>query len=149
MSFVISCTNNKSYSLDHINNPLLEDQVKLKKIVQSIAEDAMIANIENLQQAHLVSNKFTKFGPRNFYRQNVESTNKSEAEFFSSISNLKLEVKDLKIDVFGNVGVATYYPHFTFEKEGEINKGISRQTLVFINTSEGWKIVHEHGTPKF
>jgi ketosteroid isomerase-like protein len=57
-----------------------------------------------------------------------------------------MEVKDLKIDVFGEIGIATYYPHVSFEKEGKQNAGSARQTLVFLKTSDGWKIVHEYGT---
>ena len=106
----------------------------------------MTANIEGLKAAHLVSDKFTKFGPRNFNRQDVASTNESEAAFFTSISDLNMEVKDLKIDVFGDFGIATYYPHFSFVQDGEEKKGSSRQTLVFLKTKKGWKIVHEHGT---
>jgi len=57
-------------------------------------------------------------------------------------------VQDLKVDVFGNVAIATYYPKVTFVKEGETRNVSGRQTLVFLKTDEGWKIVHEHGTPK-
>jgi len=111
--------------------------------------DAMTANIAGLQAIHLQGNKFTKFGPRQFERQNVATTNASEAEYFTSISDLKYEAKDLKIDVFGDVGVVTYYPHLSFVKDGEQYEGSGRQTFVFLKTTDGWKIVHEHGTPKF
>ena len=94
------------------------------------------------------SEKFTKFGPRKFDRQDVDSTNKSEAAHFGSIGNFKQEVKDLKIDVFGDIGIATYYPYVSFVKSGKEIKANGRQTLVFLNTEEGWKIVHEHGTIK-
>ena len=57
------------------------------------------------------SEKFTKFGPRRFKRQDVISTNQSEAAHFGSISNFEQDIKDLKIDVFGDIGIATYYPH--------------------------------------
>jgi len=59
-----------------------------------------------------------------------------------------MEAKDIKIDVFGDVGIATYYPHFSFEKNGVESKGEGRQTLVFLKTNEGWKIIHEHGTKR-
>ncbi len=106
----------------------------------------MTANIEGLQAAHLDSEKFTKFGPRSFDRQDVASTNESEAAFFGSISNFNQEVRELKIDVFGDVGIATYYPHVSFVQDGEEKTASGRQTLVFLKTANGWKIVHEHGT---
>ena len=33
-------------------------------------------------------------------------------------------------------------------QNGESKKARGRQTLVFLNTADGWKIVHEHGTPE-
>ena len=142
---LVACTDSE---YDLISNPFAANQAELLEVVNKIAKDAMTANLDGLKGIHLVSDKFTKFGPRSFDRQNVQSTNESEAAFFSSIRDLKLEVKDLKIDVFGEIGIATYYPHYTFEKDGEKKSGSSRQTLVFLKTKSGWKIVHEHGTIK-
>jgi ketosteroid isomerase-like protein len=121
-------------------------QAELRETVMSIADDIMSANIEGLQTAHLMSDKFTKFGPRKFERQDVSGANASEAAFFSSIDNVNYRVDDLKVDVFGEIGVVTYYPHVTFVKENESRVVDGRQTLVFLKTDNGWKIVHEHGT---
>jgi len=145
---LVSCTNEKPLQKDFINDPFPEAQAELREVVYSIVKDAMTANIEGLQTAHLVSDKFTKFGPRKFDRQDVASTNESEAAFFSSISNFNQEIKDLKIDVFGDIGIATYYPHVSFVQDGEEKTGSGRQTLVFLKTEIGWMIVHEHGTPR-
>ena len=145
---LVSCTSERSPQHDLINDPFPEAQAELREVVKSIVKDAETADIEGLKIAHLVSDKFTKFGPRSFNRQNVASTNKSEEAFFGSISNFRQEIKDLKIDVFGDIGIATYYPHVSFVQDGEEKKGSGRQTLVFLRTENGWKIVHEHGTPR-
>ena len=145
---LVSCTSERPLQQDLINDPFPEAQAELRQVVESIVKDAMTANVEGLQAAHLESEKFTKFGPRSFNRQDVASTNESEAAFFGSISNFNQEVKELKIDVFGDVGIATYYPHVSFVQEGEEKTASGRQTLVFLKTADGWKIVHEHGTPK-
>ncbi len=144
----VSCTDTPDYQQDLINDPFTESQAELRRVVDSIANDVMTANIEGLQDIHLKSDKFTKFGPRSFDRQDVESTNESEAAFFSSVSNMNYEVKDLKVDVFGDIGIVTYYPHVSFERDGQENRASGRQTLVFLKTEAGWKIVHEHGTGK-
>ena len=146
--FVIlsSCTERKSDQRDIVNDLFFEEQNELREVVESIVKDCETANLEGLKAIHLASDKFTKFGPRSFERQDVKSTNESEVAHFGSVSNFKAEVKDLKIDVFGDVGIATYYPHVTFEKDGVEKSGSARQTLVFLKTSEGWKIIHEHGT---
>jgi len=144
---IVSCTNNKYDQDDLINNPYPAAQVQIREVINSIVKDAETKNIEGLKVAHLKSEKFSKFGPRNFGRQDVESTNESEEAFFDSIVNYKQEIVDLKIDVFGEVAIATYYPHVSFMKDGQEKKGSGRQTFVFLKTNEGWKIVHEHGTP--
>jgi hypothetical protein len=146
---LVSCTSERSPRRDLVNDSFPEAQAELREVVQSIVKDAETANIEGLQSAHLVSDKFTKFGPRSFDRQDIVSTNESEAEFFGSISEYHLEVKDLKIDIFGDIGIATYYPQVSFPQDGEEKRGSGRQTLVFLKTKKGWKIVHEHGTARF
>ncbi len=146
--FLASCSEKKSDQIDIVNNLFPEAQSELREVINSIVRDAETANLEGLKASHLLSGKFTKFGPRSFERQDVESTNESELAHFGSISNFKAEVKDLKIDVFGDIGIATYYPHVSFEMDGKEITGSARQTLVFLKTSEGWKIIHEHGTKR-
>jgi len=133
---------------DLVNDLFPEAQAELRAAVESIGRDAMDGNIEGLMAAHLNSEKFTKFGPRSFDRQDVASTNESEAAFFGSIQDLDYRIEDLKVDVFGDIGIATYYPHVSFKKNGEPIKATGRQTLVFLKTAEGWKLVHEHGTQR-
>ena len=146
--FLSSCSEKKPVQADIENDLFPEAQSELREVIKSIVKDAETANLEGLKTIHLESDKFTKFGPRSFERQNVESTNESELAFFGSISNFKNEVKDLKIDVFGDIGIVTYYYHASFEQDGEEKTGNARQTLVFLKTSEGWKIIHEHGTKR-
>jgi len=129
-----------------VNDTFPAAQAELREAVLSIANDIMTANITGLQAAHLASAKFTKFGPRKFERQGLNDANASEAAFFSSISDVDYHINDLKIDVLGDIGIVTYYPQVSFIKDGESRMVEGRQTLVFLRTSDGWKIVHEHGT---
>jgi ketosteroid isomerase-like protein len=144
---LVSCTSAGQHQ-DLVNDSFPEAQAELREVVESIANDIMTGNIDALQAIHLDSDKFTKFGPRSFERQDLASTNESEAAFFGSVSDVNYEVKELKIDVFGDVGVATYYPHVSFVIDGEEQKASGRQTFVFLKTVNGWKIVHEHGTTR-
>jgi ketosteroid isomerase-like protein len=145
---LVSCSDEKHGRQDLINNPFTQAKSEIREVINSIAKDAEMANIQDLQAIHLNSEKFTKFGPRMFNRQDVTSTNQSEAAHFGSISEFEQEVKDLKIDVFGDIGIATYYPHVSFLKDGMKIKANGRQSLVFLKTENGWEIVHEHGTVK-
>ena len=142
------CSCHQVQPKDIANDQFLQRQAEVKLVIEAIVDDAMTTNIDGLQDAHLDSDKFTKFGPRSFDRQDVVNTNNSEAEFFGTISNYKQEVVDLKIDVFDDVAIATYYPHISFVQDGVEKEGSGRQTLVLLKIAKGWKIVHEHGTPK-
>jgi hypothetical protein len=112
-----SCTNQEQTKHDVVNETFPEAQAELQVVLEQIYDDAMLANVEGLETIHLVSPKFTKFGPRSFNRQTVEETNESEASFFTSISDLKVELKDIKIDVFGDVAITTFYPHYSLVKD--------------------------------
>jgi ketosteroid isomerase-like protein len=131
---------------DLVNDPFVDQQSEIRQAILSIRSDIESSNIEGLQAAHLDSEKFTKFGPRGFERQDVAGANESEAAFFSSITNVEYEVRDLKIDVFGDVGIATYYPEVSFVRDGNDVAVSGRQTFVFLKTDSGWQLVHEHGT---
>ena len=131
---------------DLANDPFVDQQLEIREAVLSIQSDIESSNIDGLQAAHLDNEKFTKFGPRRFERQDVTSANESEAAFFGSITDVEYEVRDLKIDVFGDVGIATYYPEVSFARDGSDVAVSGRQTFVFLRTDFGWKLVHEHGT---
>jgi len=124
-----------------------EAEKELRAVVMMIWEDAAKGNISALSTAHLNSPKFSKFGPRIAVRQDVKSTIETETEHFSSISDVNLTVEDLKIDVFGDLAVTTFYNNYSFIKNNIRIKGKGRVTLVFLRTEEGWKIVHEHSSP--
>ena len=143
-----SCSETINEQRDIIKNQFPEKQRELIELVNTIVRDAETANLDGLKDIHLVSDKFTKFGPRSFERQNVQQTNESELAFFGRVTNYKEEVKDLKIDVFGEVGIATYYREVSAEQDGEVSSAELRQTLVFVDTEDGWKLVHEHGNRK-
>ena len=140
------CSVEQQGAKDLANAPFVEQQSEIREAVLSIKADIESSNIEGLQAAHLDSEKFTKFGPRGFERQDVTRANESEAAFFSSITDVEYKVKDLKIDVFGDVGIATYYPEVSFVRDGSDVAVTGRQTFVFLKTDSGWKLVHEHGT---
>ncbi len=146
--FLSVCASDEFTQVDIIKDPFLSSQAEIREVISSIIKDAEEANIEGLKAVHLESEKFSKFGPRNFDRQDISSTNATEDAFFSSISNYKQEIRDLKIDVFDAMAIATYYPYVSFIQNGEKKTGIGRQTFVFLKTNSGWRLVHEHGTPK-
>lgn len=146
--FFVGCTTDEQEAIDLVDDPFVDRQSEIRAAVLSIKSDVEASNPVGLRALHLNSAKFTKFGPRDFERQDVTSTNESEAAFFGSITNAEYEIQDLKIDVFGDIGIATYYPQVRFMRDGHEVQVSGRQTLVFLKTGSDWKLVHEHGTAR-
>ena len=126
--------------------PKAEEEIRA--FLDALIDDVNHLRIENFAGHHLDSKKFTKFGPRAFERQDIHQTNESEAAFWSSVSDVEYEAQDLKIDVFRDVAVATWYGHVTLRIGEEQQQAQGRQTVVLVRTAAGWKIAHEHGTPR-
>jgi len=127
-----------------VADPFPEAQAELREVMKAMTHDMETANAQGLRDVHLNSPKFTKFSGRTYERSNVEATVTSETTAITSVEDYKSDARDLKIDVFGDVAVVTYYPHRTVKKDGEVLRYSARQTLVFVKTSDGWKIAHEH-----
>ena len=140
---VLGCTATR----DLAHYPFPEAQAELRKVLDGIIHDAETANVQGLRDSHLNSDKFTKFGGT-FERINVDQCNEGEIAGVTSVQDLKFEMKDRKIDVFDDVAIMTCYNHFSFRDGGNRKQRIARNTLVFLKTADGWKIVHEHVTPK-
>ncbi len=124
-----------------------ETEKELRQVVLKVWEDANNSNIPDLKSAHLNSPKFSKFGPRIAERQDVEQANKTETDHYLLIKDANLVMEDLKIDVFDNVGIVTFYNNYSFTKNDNGVQGKGRVTLAFLRTEEGWKIIHEHSSP--
>ena len=120
---------------------------ELRTIIKQIWVDVVSDDLEALRSTHLDSPKFSKFGPRIAERQDVKSTNETESEHVLSISDASFDLEDIKIDLFEDIAVTTFYNNYLFTKNNVRVQGKGRVTLVFLNTEEGWKIVHEHSSP--
>jgi len=144
---LMGCASTVKPDLAHDTFP--EAQAELRAALEKIIHDAETANVEGLREVHLKSDKFTKFGGGEVYeRMNYAECVESETAAVTSVEEYSSEAKDLKIDVFGDVAVMTYYPQRVVKKDGKILRYSARQSLVFLKTRNGWKIVHEHQSPK-
>ncbi len=148
MSIYVGCvsTPTQTGNRDIVHDPFPEAKEEVLATMRKIHQDVVTGNVGALRFHHLNSPKFSKFGPRKHERQTFEETSESEVSFFTSITDFTVDPKGMRVDVFGDVAVMTYYPHVTFKKDGRMMKGNGRQTAVFVKTTEGWLIAHEHGT---
>jgi len=80
-------------------------------------------------------------------RQDADAGRDGEHAGLGAVNGLRMRALDLKIDVIGSVGVATFILDYSFDPGGGTVHRKDRSTLVFINEHEDWRIVHEHLTP--
>ena len=113
----------------------------------AIGQSILDGDIDKLIAFHAYNTKFTEFKngePRNGGEENETH----ERNVFGSVTEVvKFDAKDLKIAVYGDVANVTFHSDFHL-KFGEdlvvVNDQIS---LLFVKTTDGWKIVHEHHSP--
>lgn len=144
---MVGCASTPTRDLAHY--PFPKAQAELREVLDGIIHDSETANVVGLRDIHLKSEKFTKFGGGEVYdRMNYVQCVEIETAAITSVEDYKAKTRDLKIDVFGEVAVMTFYPHRVVKKDGKVLRYSARQTLVFLKTPDGWKIVHEHQSPK-
>ena len=70
-----------------------------------------------------------------------------EIAALSVLQNFAIDFRELKIDVFGDVAVATSFPLYTWTdaNDEKVELGV-RSTMVWVKTAAGWKIAHEHNS---
>lgn len=94
---------------------------------------------------------FTKFDENPPYtRQNSEEAFIHEQAAFANISDYEYKIEELRIDLFGEIAIATFYLAYKgvfvndYSFEGMTVGSRSRVTMVLLMTMAGWKMVHEH-----
>lgn len=133
--------------IDILNDDFPEAKQAVKKTMDSIAKSARDGDIDKLISFHAYSPKFTEFKdgePRN----DGEENEKYERNVFGSVSEiLKFDMNDMKIAVYGDVANVTLHTDFHLKFGEDLAVVNEQMTLLFVNTKNGWRIVHEHHSP--
>ncbi|HEY4991093.1 MAG TPA: nuclear transport factor 2 family protein [Nakamurella sp.] len=66
---------------------------------------------------------------------------------FSVLEGPEVDMRELAVNIFGDVGIATFNGHFTGMMNGSPAELRQRATMVFVSAGDGWKLVHEHFSP--
>lgn len=133
--------------IDIINYEFPEVKQEVMETFGAIAQSIKDGDIDKLIAFHAYSPKFTEF--KNGEPRNGDEANEAhERNVFGSVTEVvKFDAKDLQIAVYGDVANLTFHSDFQL-KFGEdlvvVNDQIS---LLFVNTSNGWKMVAEHHSP--
>ena len=133
--------------IDLINDEFPEAKQEVMETFGAIAQSIIDGDMDKLISFHAYGPKFTEFKngePRNGDVANEEH----ERTVFGAVTEVvKFDAKDLKIAVYGEVANLTFHSDFHL-KFGEDHVIVNDQiTLLFVNTDDGWKMVHEHHSP--
>jgi ketosteroid isomerase-like protein len=103
--------------------------------------------MDKLDSFHLSGSKFSKFGGDIPGRQDYETMTKFEREGFTQVSEFNFTLRDTKVDIFDDVAIATFILDYNYvmADDSTIYKK-KRFSMVFVQDSDQWKIVHEHSS---
>jgi ketosteroid isomerase-like protein len=126
------------------------DSAKIEDLIYKYFQIAKSKEIEGIPE--FFSDNFTKFGDLPPYdRRELERALMLEQLQFASISDYDFKIEGLKVDMVGDVAVATFALQSTgiivddYSFRGTAVNNRSRATIVFQKDSKGgWKMLHQH-----
>ncbi|MDO6516690.1 nuclear transport factor 2 family protein [Zobellia uliginosa] len=133
--------------MDLINTDFPEAKQEVMETFGAIAQSIKDGDMDKLISFHAYGPKFTEF--KNGERRNGSLANEEhERSVFGAVTEVvKFEADDLKIAVYGEVANLTFHSNFQLKFGEEMVYVFDQITLLFVNTPEGWKMVHEHHSP--
>ena len=150
---IVGCDSKKEHvedipKVDLLNDEFAESQQEIMETFGAIAQSLKDGDMDKLISFHAYGPKFTEFKggePRN----GGEANEGYERSVFGAVTEVvKFDAKDLAIAVYGDVANVTFHSDFHLKFGEDIVVVNDQITLLFLKTDDGWKIVHEHGTPK-
>lgn len=132
---------------DLINDEFPEAKQEVMETFGAIAQSIKDGDMDKLISFHAYGPKFTEF--KNGEPRNGSAANEAhERNVFGAVTEVvKFDAVNLKIAVYGHAANLTFESDFHL-KFGEDLVIVNDQiTLLFVNTNNGWKMVHEHHSP--
>jgi ketosteroid isomerase-like protein len=133
----------KEEPIDIINDEFPEEQEELQKVLDGIFMSFRDKDADKLISYHIYSSKFTEFR-NDASRFGSVGNEEYERGFVGAISAFDYNLGDLKINVFGDMAIATFEADFRPTIAGQVHQIWANVTLVFVKVNDTWKITHEH-----
>ncbi len=130
--------------IDLVNTEFPEAKQEVMETFGAIAQSIIDGDMDKLISFHAYSPKFTEF--KNGQPRNDAAANEAyERSVFGSVTEVvKFEANDLQIAVYGEVANLTFHSDFHLKFGDDLVIVNDQITLLFVRTSDGWKMVHEH-----
>jgi ketosteroid isomerase-like protein len=146
IALILSVYGCKQTERDIIKDPFPEVQAEVTRVLDEIFKSGQSKDLDRLSAFHAYGPKFTDFKNGN-PRADSEMNERNEREAFSAFSNFKYDLRDLKVNVFGDVAITTFHGYFEADMGDQHLSFQLKSTLVFAKAGGSWKIVHEHFSP--
>ena len=145
-----SCEENDDNPLvpiDLIVEEFPDEKQEVMETFGAIAQSIKDGDMDKLISFHAYSPKFSEF--KNGEPRNGSAANEThERTVFGSVTEVvKFDAKDLQIAVYGDVANLTFHSDFHLKFGDDLVIVNDQITLLFVNTDDGWKMVHEHHSP--
>ena len=131
--------------------PSDKDRVDVEGVIRGFFDAGKNKDLSALSDFHGPRGQFTKFDENPPYtRQNSEEAFMYEQAAFANISDYEYSIDGLRVDLFGDLAIATFYLTYAgmfvndYSFEGSPVRSKTRATIVLSRTTGGWKMVHEH-----
>ncbi|WP_204345100.1 YybH family protein [Psychroserpens algicola] len=148
---IIGCDNeddnNQINNRDIITYEFPEEKQEVMDTFGAIAQSIIDGDMDQLISFHAYSPKFTEF--KNGEPRNGAAANEAhERNVFGAVTEVvKFDANDLQIAVYGDVANLTFHSDFHLRFGDDLVIVNDQITLLFVKTSNGWKMVHEHHSP--
>lgn len=129
-----------------VNQTATNAQAQVRRRLEEIWPTAAARDFERLESFHLYGPRFTEFKDGR-PRGDAASCAAGERATFSRLEQPSADMRDLAINVFGEVAVATFNGHFTAQVAGNSVALDQQCTMIFVLVGDDWKIIHEHMSP--
>ncbi len=131
--------------------PSDKDKNDVEALIRAFFEAGKNKDLSALADFHAPRDQFTKFDENPPYtRQNSEEAFVYEQAAFANISDYNYAINELRIDLLGDVAVATFYLSYSgmfindYSFEGSPVRSKTRVTMVLVRSAQGWRVAHEH-----
>jgi len=131
--------------------PSDKDRADVESTIRAFFEAGRNKDLAALADFHASRDQFTKFDENPPYsRQDSEEAFIYEQAAFANISDYRFSIDELRIDLLGDVAIASFYLSYSgmivndYSFEGSPVRAKTRATMVLSRTPKGWKMVHEH-----
>ncbi len=112
----------------------------LERLFQA-AEQGRIDEVEGL---HSYGPEFSKFDEFGLGREDAVQARAAERAELAGAKSFRAHVRELKVDLFGELALATFVVDYTAETGQGTAAASLRSTVAFRNERGEWRIVHEH-----